>query len=85
MGYKINYKGSVAKDLKRLNPKDTLRIINKTERILTENPQAGSPLTGEFQGLFRLRVGDYRVIYAHDSEQIIILRIAHRKDVYRKK
>ena len=41
-------------------------------------------LRGEFQGLYRLRVGDYRVIYARTDEGYLVLRLGHRREVYRK-
>ncbi|WP_442947936.1 type II toxin-antitoxin system RelE family toxin [Nostoc sp.] len=42
-------------------------------------------LKGDFAGLFRYRVGDWRVVYQVDEEQqlITILLVAHRSDVYR--
>ncbi|OIP97155.1 hypothetical protein AUK40_03765 [Candidatus Wirthbacteria bacterium CG2_30_54_11] len=79
------FKKSVAKDLKKL-PKAVaegiLRVIHDT---LPTSPQAGEPLKGSYRGLWRLRVGRYRVVYEiHASEIVIlILRISHRKDVYR--
>ncbi|MBI4447235.1 MAG: type II toxin-antitoxin system RelE/ParE family toxin [Acidobacteria bacterium] len=39
-------------------------------------------MKGDFAGLFRLRVGDYRVIYARTDEGYLVLRIGHRRDVY---
>jgi mRNA interferase RelE/StbE len=80
---KITYKTSVIKDLKRLDKEEARRIIDKLEASLSANPDAGIPLKGEFQGLFKYRVGDYRVIYAKTPGQVLILRVAHRKDIYR--
>jgi mRNA interferase RelE/StbE len=52
---------------------------------LGETPLAGALLSGEWQGLRRLRVGSYRVIYTFDGTTVTvaILRIGHRRDVYR--
>ena len=52
---------------------------------LAEQPALGSKLKGEFKGLWRLRVGRYRIIYEIlDGELVVlILRIGHRRDVYR--
>lgn len=83
MASKISYKASVAGDLKRLDKPVASRILSKLERTLVHNPDTSIPLTGEFSGLFKLRIGDYRVIYAKTPEGILVLRIAHRKDVYR--
>jgi mRNA interferase RelE/StbE len=59
------------------------RILGKLERALTENPDAGMPLAGEFRGLFKYRAGDYRVIYTKVPGGVLVLRVGHRKDVYR--
>lgn len=84
MASKITYKSTVIKDLKRIDKQEARRVINKMEKALSENPDSGIALTGEFQGLFRYRVGDYRVIYSKSPGQVLVLRIAHRKEVYRK-
>ena len=57
--------------------------MSKLEQELSRNPSAGIALSGEFRGLFKYRVGDYRAIYAKTSDGVLILRIAHRKDAYR--
>jgi mRNA-degrading endonuclease RelE of RelBE toxin-antitoxin system len=43
---------------------------------------AGEPLGGEFKGLYKLRIGEYRVIYAKINETLLVLRIRHRSKVY---
>ncbi len=83
MASKIAYKSSVAGDLRRLDKPIARRLLEKLEHALAQNPNIGIPLAGEFRGLFKLRVGDYRVIYAKTSDGVLILRIAHRKEVYR--
>ena len=83
MASRISYKSSVAGDLRRLDKPTARRILDKLERVLSGNPDAGIPLTGEFRGLFKLRIGDYRVIYAKPAEGVLVLRIGHRKAVYR--
>ncbi|RTZ59711.1 MAG: hypothetical protein DSZ31_03460 [Gammaproteobacteria bacterium] len=42
------------------------------------------PLKGKYKGLYRLRVGNYRVIYKRDNDKLVILviRIGHRRDIY---
>ena len=83
MGYKIEYKKSVVSDLKRIDKKQLKRIINNIEKKLKHSPQLGKALTGEFKGLYRMRIGSYRVIYTPLEKTIIILRVAHRKESYR--
>lgn len=84
MAYKIEYKASVARDLKRIGKKEAARILQKLEQELGGGGKGGEPLRGEFQGLWRLRIGDYRVIYVRTDEGFLVLRIAHRREVYRK-
>lgn len=83
-GAKVEYKASVSGDLDRLDRSVALRILSKIEKALAAEGRAGEPLAGEFAGLYRLRVGDYRVIYARTSVGYLVLRIGHRGDVYRK-
>lgn len=63
------------------------RII-RAIRKLVENPrpQGARKLTGAMRGAWRIRVGDYRVIYdADDAQQlVIILAVLHRREVYRR-
>lgn len=82
MAYEVEYKSSVAKDLKRLDKPVAKRIIEKLERVLTVDPGCGVPLKGRFKGLLKLRVGDYRVIHARTESGALVLRIGHRKHVY---
>ena len=60
------------------------RILSKIEKALRSEGKSGKPLAGEFAGLFRLRVKDYRVIYARTTEGYLVLRIGHREEIYRK-
>ena len=73
----------MAGDLKRLDRPAARRVLSKLEQTLTQHPNVGIPLTGEFRGLFKYRVGDYRVIYAKTFEGVLVLRIRHRKAAYR--
>jgi len=80
---KITYKASVEQDLKKLDKSWARKLLEKLEGKLGTNPDLGEPLTGEFRGLFKYRIGDYRVIYAKTTEGILVVRIAHRKEAYR--
>ena len=82
--YKIAFKPSVKKDLRGIPRHDVERILKSIEG-LSENPltQNARSLTG--RDAYRLRVGRYRVIYAIDNEEVVILiiKIGHRGAVYR--
>ncbi|HOV22012.1 MAG TPA: type II toxin-antitoxin system RelE/ParE family toxin [Candidatus Ratteibacteria bacterium] len=85
MNYEIYYKDSVKKDLKKI-PKQRWEIIkNKIEKQLTTNPYQGIPLKGKWEGMRKLESPPYRVIYTiiQKENTILILRIRHRKEVYR--
>ena len=79
---KLFYKESVEKDLKKFNIKERVKILNKIEKDLSIGIR-GKKLKGEFEGLYSYRVGNYRVVYCLIEEGILILRIRHRKEVYK--
>jgi mRNA interferase RelE/StbE len=81
---RVEYKASVAADLAEIHASTARRIVNKIERALRTEGKSGKALTGEFAGLFRLRVRDYRVIYARTTEGYLVLRIGQRETVYEK-
>jgi len=83
LGYKIEYKASVIRDLKNLDKRTTRRIIEHLEKNFSEGKEQGIPLYGQFKGLFKYRIGDYRVIYTKTRNGILVLRIAHRSKIYR--
>jgi len=84
LAYNIVYKKSVQRDLKKLSKAETSRILDQIEEELSEKGDTYPVLKGQFAGLRKYRVGDYRVIYAILGEDVLILRIGHRRDVYKK-
>jgi mRNA interferase RelE/StbE len=84
--YSLQIKKSAAKALQKIEKNDRIRLIENIDRLRNE-PNAGGVLKGEFAGLRRLRVGNYRIIYEVIDERLVILviRIGHRRDVYRSK
>ena len=83
--YKVVYLDQVEEDLKKLDKSTTKKILVRIETYLAADPKgSGKPLKGEFQGYWRYRWGDYRVIYKVSEREILILvlRISHRKDAY---
>lgn len=79
---RVLYKSSIAHDLKKLSPKDKQRILRQIEEVLRRDTRSGEPLRGEFDGLFKLRVGDYRVVYAIMGADALVLRIRQRSKAY---
>ena len=83
--YQIEWKRSAVKELEKLSPQNIHRII-KTIETLIDNPRPtnarkliGSDYT------YRLRVGDYRVVYSIFESSLIIeiVKVGHRRDIYR--
>jgi len=66
-----------------LTETDAIRILDKIEEELSERADAHPLLKGDFAGLRKLRIGDYRVIYAIIDSDCLILRIGHRREIYR--
>jgi mRNA interferase RelE/StbE len=84
LAYNIVYKKSVQRDLKRVPKAEADRILNQIEQELSKNADAYPVLKGQFAGLRKYRVGDYRVIYAIVGDDCLVLRIGHRKEVYKR-
>ena len=89
MVWTISFVPAAAKELKKLGKTEAARIIVTLEsRIATlDDPRTlGSALAGELGGLWRWRIGDYRVVARINDERITILvvRIGHRREVYRR-
>jgi len=81
--YSVQFKASVKKDLRKIDRKEAKRILDSIEKDLASDPGKGTQLTGEFSGLYKYRIGNYRIIYDILRESILVLRIGHRKDVYK--
>ena len=72
-----------AKDLPMIDTKLKNRIRKAIEsRLATEPQQYGVPLRKTLQGYWKLRVGDYRVVFKIIGKEVWILGIIHRKKVY---
>ena len=82
--YKIVVRKSVAKDLKRVPKKDVQRIL-KSIKALAQDPRPPQSKKLSDEEKYRLRCGVYRILYEIQDEQLIIciVRVRHRKDVYR--
>jgi mRNA interferase RelE/StbE len=85
MAYYIVFTRAAKKGLEVIPKKSQERIINAIEE-LADNPRPSGVkiLQGE-DGLFRIRVGNYRIIYQIQDQilEVVIIRIGDRKDIYR--
>ncbi len=84
MTYSVSIKQSASKALAQIARDDRLRIVDAIDQLRT-NPAAGGVLKGEYAGLRRIRVGNYRIVYEVQDRQLVVLviRIGHRREVYR--
>ena len=86
MSYNIKWHEDAVRDLKRIDKTQARRIIDKVGGYLVKDPaRLGKPLKGLFKGLYAYRCGDFRVLYALDREQkmILIETVGDRKTVYK--
>ena len=70
-------------DIPKLPAEARRRIARLVEARLGTSPERfGVPLTGSLRGYWKLRVGEYRVVYKVGEGEVLILAVLHRKDVY---
>ena len=83
--WKVVYKKSVKKDLKKIS-KEIQYIIKRAieEKLMVDPVKFGHPLRRNLKGFMKLRVGDYRIIYKVENETVTIhvCKIGHRREVY---
>ncbi len=80
---RIEYKDSVRREQRRLDRTVAKRIIARIEQELTSDDLVPTPLRGPYSGLYKLRIGDYRVIYALSADAVLVVHIVHRREAYR--
>jgi mRNA interferase RelE/StbE len=83
--YKINFQPSVEKDLRKLSSENCDRLLARIEKLANEPLPVQSLKLKGTEGLYRIRVGDYRIVYEVDllSKSILIHYVRHRREVYR--
>ena len=83
--FQIEWKRSALKELKRTPNKTTARIIKAVGRLADNPYPAGVRKLVSADYTYRIRVGDYRVVYSIYADRLVIeiVRIGHRKDIYR--
>lgn len=85
MHYELIYHPDVKKvDLQGIDNKNKFMIKKAIEERLSTHPEIyGKPLQRTLKGYWRLRIGDYRVVFKILEQKILILGILHRKDIYK--
>ena len=85
-GYRLIIKPSASKELQAITDKDTLlRLIERIKLLQVEPRPSGSEKLAGKLSLYRVRQGNYRVIYSVDDQSHVvdIIKVGHRRDVYR--
>lgn len=84
--YSLSIKPSAAKELQSISDKATLtRLIEKVKSLATQPRPSGYEKLAGRHNLYRVRQGNYRLIYSVDDEARVVdvVKVGHRRDVYR--
>ncbi len=83
---KIEWTEGAIKDLEKLDKPIAQRILGRLARFSGNFQRiVPEPLTGEFRGTFKLRIGDWRAVYTVEGDTIVIQFIGHRREIYKTK
>ena len=82
--YKIEFRKSAIKELEKINKFDLRRIVKKISILYVSSRPEGSQKLADHK-LYRIRQGNYRIVYSIDDDKskIQIVKIGHRKEIYR--
>jgi mRNA interferase RelE/StbE len=83
-GYNVGLRASAEKELRKIPANDLARIIERIAALGgNPRPEGAAKLSGEEK--YRIRQGDYRIVYAidEDAKTVLIVKIGNRRDVYR--
>lgn len=85
MVYRIELLPAAESDLASLPAKIQRQISNKIGTLATKPRRPDCKLRGDPQGRYKIRSGDYRIVYRIEDDRVlvIVVRIGHRKDIYR--
>ena len=85
MRYSLVYTRRAERDIKKLEPKAKVRIGEALLRYSEEPLRFAEKLSDPILGEYRFRIGDYRVIFDIQEDEIIILRVGHRREIYKRR
>jgi len=85
MSYTILFSGEAVQDIKRLDTVVKKRLRKKLQAVAESKDvlQNSKKIIHHESGQYRIRIGDYRIIFDLDGNSLYILRVRHRKEVYR--
>jgi mRNA interferase RelE/StbE len=82
--YTLVYTHRATKDIQRLPPDIRKRIGKSLLRYENDPLKHAEKLTDSRLGEYRFRVGDYRIVFDIHGHEIVVLRVGHRRDIYRR-
>ena len=83
--YEIEVSSTAEKQLRKLSQKDQISILKRIQELSGEpRPNHSRKFRGQ-KNIYRVRVGNYRILYSIEDRRltVIILKVGHRRDVYR--
>jgi len=85
LSYRLVYTQKAVRDIVKLDAGVKKRIGTTLLRFKDNPLQYADPLTDPGLGGYRFRIGVYRVIFDMEGDDIVVLRVGHRKEIYRRK
>jgi mRNA interferase RelE/StbE len=84
MTFNLVYTRRAIRDIRDLEPVIRPRIGKKLLRYKEDPLKYAEKITDAKLGSYRFRIGDYRVVFDLEGEDIVVLRVGHRRDIYRR-
>ncbi len=83
--YRLEISGTAEKQLRKLDQQDQVRVLRAVQQLAQDPHPRGCRKLAGYDDVFRIRVGVFRVLYSVDGRSVVVvvLKIGHRKDVYR--
>lgn len=82
MQYRVELRPRAEKDLRNLPTQEQRRVVEKL-RLASDDLHGDIKRLVQFQPSYRLRAGNYRVLFEVESDKIVVYRILHRREAYR--
>ncbi len=84
MKFRLVYTERAVRDIKSLDPGTKRRIKETLKRYESDPIKHAEHLTDSELGTFRFRIGDYRVVFDLERANIVVLRVGHRREIYKR-
>ncbi len=83
--FRLEWRASAAKELRKIDRQMIPRIVEAAEQLACEPLPPGAKKLQGTEFIYRVRVGDYRIVYevAETAQCVTVVRVRHRKEVYR--